>query len=188
MTNNDNKELELLIRNCQKGRYDAQKAIYDLLAPKMFGVCLRYCKNHDEAEDCLQEGFVKVFTNIDRFQFKGSFEGWVRRIVVNTVMEAYRKKNPTVAVDDFTSFNLKADDDIDEEPVVSEGDILKMIDSLPPQYKMVFNLFAIEEYSHEEIAQMLGISVGTSKSNLSRARQWLKEHVNEMIKNKELTK
>ena len=176
------KELELLIRNCQEGRPDAQRAIYDQFSSKMFGVCLRYCKSREEAEDCLQDGFVKVFQKIGMFQFKGSFEGWVRRIMVNTIMETYRKKNPVFAVEDLSVFNLADEQGLTEEPLLKEQDLLQLINQLPPQYRMVFNLYAMEDYSHEEIAQSLGISVGTSKSNLSRARQWLRDRINEMSK------
>lgn len=182
MAVSDERELELLIKGCQKGRSDAQRAIYDRFSSKMFGVCLRYCQNRAEAEDMLQDGFIKVFTKIDLYQFKGSFEGWIRRIIVNTIMESFRKKNPVFTVDDFSVFNM-SDDQIDADaPPLSESELLKMIGLLPPQYKTVFNLYAIEDFSHEEIARTLGISVGTSKSNLSRARQWLKERINEKMK------
>jgi RNA polymerase sigma-70 factor (ECF subfamily) len=182
MANTDKQELDLLIKNCQKGNSDAQRVVYEIFAPKMFGVCMRYCKSREEAEDCLQEGFVKVFVKIDGFQFKGSFEGWIRRIIVNTIMESFRKKNPVIPVDDFASFTIPEEEAAPNESELGESELLKMIDSLPPQYRMVFNLYAMEEYSHEEIANTLGISVGTSKSNLSRARQWLKERINERMK------
>lgn len=186
MANTDKMGLELLIKNCQKGNSDAQRIIYDMFAPKMYGVCLRYCKNQHEAEDCLQDGFIKVFLKIDNFKFKGSFEGWVRRIIVNTIMESFRSKNPTLPVDDFTPFNLTDDNMEVTEQLIKEDELLKLIEALPPQYKMVFNLYAIEDYSHVEIAQTLGISVGTSKSNLSRARQWLKERVSEKIRSEQI--
>ncbi len=178
----DDRELELLITNCQKGHSDAQKAIYDRYSPKMFGVCLRYCKSREEAEDCLQDGFIRIFQKIDTFGFKGSFEGWMRRIVVNIIMESFRKKNPVFGVDDISAFNVTDDPSMDDEPMMNELDLLNLINQLPNQYRIVFNLYAMEDYSHEEIAKTLGISVGTSKSNLSRARQWLRERINKMSK------
>lgn len=178
----DDHELKILIENCQKGHIDAQRAIYERFSSKMFGVCLRYCKSREEAEDCLQDGFVKVFQKIGMFQFKGSFEGWMRRIMVNTVMESFRKKNPVFSVEDLSVFNIPEEPEQNANPLMKEQQLLELINQLPPQYKMVFNLYALEDYSHEEIAKTLGISVGTSKSNLSRARQWLRDRINEIIK------
>ncbi|WP_262325715.1 RNA polymerase sigma factor [Carboxylicivirga litoralis] len=169
-----------IIKGCQKGKASAQKQLYQLFAPKMFAVCLRYSKDKTEAEDCLQEGFIKVFNSIDKFGFKGSFEGWVRRIMVNTVIEVYRKKQPELLVDDFP---LLADDDANEEYDVAftQDELMAMIKELPPKYKLVFNMYVIEGYSHAEIAETTGISLGTSKSNLARARQWLKKNIEDRI-------
>ncbi len=178
----DDKDLELLIKNCQKGHSEAQKSIYDRYSSKMFGVCLRYCKNREEAEDCLQDGFVKIFQKIDTYRFKGSFEGWMRRIVVNIVMETFRKKNIVFGVEDVSVFNVTDEPSNDEAPMLKEQDLLDLINQLPNQYRLVFNLYAMEDYSHEEIAQTLGISEGTSKSNLSRARQWLRDRIKERSK------
>ncbi|MCK4661610.1 MAG: sigma-70 family RNA polymerase sigma factor [Bacteroidales bacterium] len=145
----------------------------------MFGICLRYSKDYTEAEDTLQEGFIKVFENISSFKFKGSFEGWLRRIMVNTALEKYRKQNVLYPVSDI--FEYAEDigyDDITSD--ISAGDLLKLITELSPQYRVVFNLYAIEGYSHNEISKKLGISTGTSKSNLSRARQILQEKVKKL--------
>lgn len=168
---------EQLIRECQEGKRQAQRAIYEILAPKMYAVCLKYTHNQAEAEDCLQDGFVKVFTRINDFRFEGVFEGWVRRIVVNTVIEHFRKKPQIKGYD--------ALENLSDEPVHEDFDVgglnaaylLELIQELPPQYQMVFSLYAIEGYPHEEIAQQLGINVGTSKSNLSRARKWLQRRI-----------
>lgn len=165
-----------LIKECQQGKPQAQRTIYDLLAPKMFGVCVQYCKNRDDAQDCLQEGFIRVFSRIDTFRFEGSFEGWVRRIVVNTLIEHFRKKRPESPVEDMANFQ-HAETDAESEPLYSEKELREAVTRLPRQYQMVFNLYVLEELSHEEIAKSLGISVGTSKSNLSRARQWLRDHL-----------
>ncbi|MCG8583008.1 MAG: sigma-70 family RNA polymerase sigma factor [Bacteroidales bacterium] len=169
-----------IIKGCQKGKSSAQRQLYQLFAAKMFAVCLRYSKDKTEAEDCLQEGFIKVFSNINKYGFKGSFEGWVRRIMVNTVIEVYRKKQPELLVDDFP---LLADDDMDDDYDVpfTQEELMSMIQELPPKYKLVFNLYVMEGFSHAEIAETSGISIGTSKSNLARARQWLKKNIEERI-------
>lgn len=175
-------ELDKIIKDCQNNKRRAQQQLYDMFAPKMLGVCMRYCKGRDEAEECLQEGFIKVFSKIHLFGFKGSFEGWVRRIIVNTVIEYFRKKQPEVLVDEFPTITEE-----NEEvpiPVVSQQELLNMIQELPPKYRLVFNMYAIEGYSHKEIADELDITVGTSKSNLSRARQWLKQKIEAKVNGK----
>lgn len=169
-------QIEEIIKNCQKGKRKSQHQLYQLYADKMMGVCLRYCKDRMEAEDCLQEGFIKVFTKIHLFGFKGSFEGWVRRIIVNTVIEHFRKKKLEVLVDEFPLMTENEEADI-YVPIVDEKVLLSLIQELPSQYRLVFNMYVIEGYSHKEIAEDIGISVGTSKSNLSRAKQWLKNKI-----------
>lgn len=165
-----------LVRLCKRNRTDAQQKVYNLLSSKMFGVCLRYAKDRIEAEDILQDGFLRVFTKIGKFDFKGSFEGWVRRVFVNCALERYRKQNLLYSVSEMGDYdtNLSADDVLSE---ISAGELLQMVQELTPQYRTVFNLYAIEGYSHQEIGQMLGISESTSKSNLSRARCILQEKV-----------
>ncbi len=167
-------KLNDIIIGCQKGKASAYRQMYEMFSGKMFAVCIRYCKDRTEAEDCLQEGFIKIFSNIDKFRFKGSFEGWVRRIMVNTVIEIYRKKQPELLVDEFPLLTEESDDEVYDE-VFKENELMEMIQELPPKYKMVFNLYVLEGFSHAEIADAAGISVGTSKSNLARARQWLKK-------------
>jgi len=158
-----------------------------MYASKMYGVCLQYCKNHAEAEDCLQEGFIKVFANIRKFRFKGSFEGWMRRIMVNTTIESFRKRKQTTSFDAVKEIDLNDDDQMQFDEglgSLSENDIYEVIKELPPQYRMVFNLYVLEDMSHKEIADVLDISEGTSKSNLSRARKWLKDRLIEKINKK----
>jgi RNA polymerase sigma-70 factor (ECF subfamily) len=168
--------LEDCIRKCNSGDHKAQTALYNHFAPKMYGVCLRYSKDTTEAEDNLQEGFIRIFTKINQFGFKGSFEGWMRRIMVNTSLEKFRKNSHLYPVEDMIIYEgvSFAEDTISG---ISAGDLLKMIQKLPPRYKMVFNLYAIEGYSHQEIGKMMNISEGTSKSNLSRARVILQKKV-----------
>jgi len=172
--------LNQIIKACQKRKASAQKQLYTAFAAKMFAVCMLYCKDKTEAEDCLQEGFIKVFTNIDKFNFKGSFEGWVRRIMVNTVIEVYRKKQPETLVDEFPVLADDSDCDIVDSSF-SHDELMTMIQELPPKYKLVFNMYVLEGYSHAEISETCGISIGTSKSNLARARQWLQRSVNNKL-------
>ena len=148
---------------------------------KMFGVCMRYTNDYHIAEDILQEGFIKVFKNIGKYRGEGSFEGWVRRIFVNTSIEHYRKKVNLYAVTEIENDNIKTynGDVIDQ---LQEADLLKMIGELSIGYRTVFNMYVIEGYSHQEIAEMLGISEGTSKSQLSRARMLLQEKVEKIHK------
>lgn len=168
--------LEETIKKCASGDRRAQTALYNLFSSKMYGVCLRYSKDSTEAEDNLQDGFIRVFSKINQFGFKGSFEGWMRRVMVNTSLEKFRKNNHLYAVEDMVVFeNVQ----VAEETIsaISADDLLKIIQELPPRYRMVFNLYAIEGYSHQEIAKLMNINEGTSKSNLSRARVILQKKV-----------
>lgn len=160
-----------IIEGCKKQNRKAQKMLYDRFSSKFLGVCMRYAKDKPEAEDILQEGFLKIFERIDQYNFSGAFEGWMRRIIVNTAISNYRKN--------LKHYNHSNIDDIYEfEQEISDPDVefsmeemLRVIQSLSPGYRMVFNLFAIEGYSHKEIAEMLGIDIATSKSQYSRARK-----------------
>lgn len=160
------------LKHCIAGRRDAQELLYNYFAPTMFGICLRYASDYHSAEDILQEGFIKVFNNIDRFRGEGSFEGWMKRIFINTAIEYYRKATHYSYVD----IELAADQSTKEVALqnLMKDDLLKVIQQLTPGYRTVFNLYAIEGYSHKEIGKMLNISDGTSKSQLARARMALK--------------
>lgn len=181
------KNLEEIIIRCQKGKSDAQKELYQKFSPWLFGVCLHYCKDRTEAEDHLQEGFIKIFTNIKKYRFEGSFEGWMRRIVVNTIIESFRKKNPVYLVDSIEDMVKDQAEEVEEKPNFNPKELLQFIEDLPPKYKLVFNLYAIEGLSHQEISDVLGISTGTSKSNLSRARKILKDKLLAKKKNDSIT-
>ncbi|MBX7139594.1 MAG: sigma-70 family RNA polymerase sigma factor [Chitinophagales bacterium] len=153
-----------------------QEELYRIFSPKMFAICMRYCSNYQEAEDLLQEGFIKVFGNISRFRNEGSFEGWMKRIFVNTAIEGFRKNhflNNMMEVEEMKN-DIVQEDDFHQ---LSAADLLRMVQALSPGYRTVFNLYAIEGYNHQEIADMLGISVGTSKSQLARARYILQKMV-----------
>ncbi|MFI5172030.1 MAG: RNA polymerase sigma factor [Chitinophagales bacterium] len=167
---------EQLIRYSVKGDRVSQKLLYDRFASKMFGVCMRYAPDYQIAEDILQEGFVKAFKNLDRFRFEGSFEGWLRKIMVNTAIEMHRRKNLLYTIVDVENTEVEF---VDENALskLAVDDIMMMIASLSPGYKTVFCLYAIEGFSHKEIAEQLNISEGTSKSQLARARYILMEMV-----------
>ena len=144
----------------------------------MFGVCLRYAKDATEAEDNLQDGFIKVFANLKTFRNDGSLEGWIRRIVINVSLEKIRKQHLMYPVEDVSIYDtINFSDDVIAK--ISADDLMKLIQELPPRYRLVFNLYVMEGMSHQEIAKEMSITQGTSKSNLARAREILKRKVHE---------
>ena len=167
---------QAILAGCLKGESRSQELLYKNFAPTMFAICLRYAADHPQAEDMLQEGFIKVFQNLGRFRNEGSFEGWMKRIFVNTAFEWLRKHGVMNRVMDVEFFaeEIIQQDAFDE---LSKNDLVRMIQNLSPGYRTVFNLFAIEGYSHKEIAVMMNISEGTSKSQFSRARYLLQKMV-----------
>jgi len=169
-------QLNDIINGCLKGDRICQEQLYTMFSTRMFGLCLQYADNQDDAADILQEGFIKVFRKLGQFGGKGSFEGWIRRIMINTALERYRSQ---VRLYPLTDNMVKKDDIVQEEVFekLSASDLIRLVQDLPPRYRMVFNLYAIEGYSHKEIGEMMGITVGTSKSNLSRARDILQQKV-----------
>ena len=174
-------QTEELIRGCIKGERFSQNRLYALYAPKMFVVCIRYSKNREEAEETLQEGFIKVFEFIQQFKGAGSFEGWMRKIMVNCALQKYRSKShlhPVIDIETTDSDQLISEDILSQ---LDTKELLKMVQQLPPGYRMVFNLYVFEGYKHREIAELLGISEGTSKSNLSDARAILQKAVNKSL-------
>ncbi|MEI6594507.1 MAG: sigma-70 family RNA polymerase sigma factor [Bacteroidota bacterium] len=173
------KQLELnLIKDCIGGDGKAQKRLYDQYSKSMFGICLRYSNCYDDAKDILQDGFIKIFTKMSQFNSTGSFEGWMKRIFVNTALEHYRaNKNHQNQEDVELAYNNVHHDFTLEK--ISQKEILVVLNKMSAGYRNVLNLFIIEGYSHAEIAEMLGISEGTSKSQLSRARVVLQ---NELLK------
>lgn len=147
----------------------------------MYGVCLRYVANTDDANDILQEGFIKVYKNLDKFRREGSFEGWVRRIFVNTAIEQFRKKVKLYNVDEVQENTLE-DKELTALDLLATKDIINIVNELSPGYKAVFNLHVIEGFSHKEIAEVLGITEGTSKSQLARAKGVLKKIIETKLK------
>lgn len=173
---------EQIREGCFRGDRRFQQMLYDMFSSKMFGVCMRYANEYNAAQDLLQEGFVKVFRNIDKFRGEGSFEGWVRRIFVNTAIEHYRKQVNLYALVDN---DVKAYENYDNNALetLKEQDIVKMIQKLSHGYRTVFNLYVVEGYSHKEIGDLMGISEGTSKSQLARARYLLQKMITEQYGN-----
>lgn len=164
-----------LIQRASKNNREAQKQLFESYAPKMMGVCRQYVKDNHHAEELMMSGFLKVFTQLHKFKFEGSFEGWIRRIMVNTCLSYLRKKHPIKATDEEFVYLDLATENLENTSV---EDIQKLIDTLPEGYKMVFNLYAIEGFKHQEIAEKLSISINTSKTQLFKARKWLQEQYN----------
>lgn len=164
-----------LINACIAGKRTSQERLYQLFSPKMYAICLRYAENEQSAEDILQEGFVKVFNNLDKYRSEGSFEGWMKRIFVNTSIEHYRKVLTGRRFLDLEQVYGLVQNTADAESELRRKDLMSMVQRLPIGYRTVFNLYAIEGYTHKEISQMLDISEGTSKSQLARARATLQK-------------
>jgi RNA polymerase sigma factor (sigma-70 family) len=169
-----------LISECVKGNAKAQKLLFEKFAPKMMSVCLRYFRDVEEAEDALQDGFIKVFNKLPDFKMEGSLEGWIRRVIVNTSLDTLRKnkhyKND-VQLDDVDFKIANIDSAMDK---LMAEDLMKLIHRLPEGYRLVFNLFAIEGYSHKEIADLLEINENTSKSQYSRAKAFLRTEIEKL--------
>jgi RNA polymerase sigma factor (sigma-70 family) len=170
-----------LIKGCLKGNPQMQEELYRRFSPKMYAVCLRYAQDSDDARDLLQEGFIKVYRNLDRYRGEGSFEGWIRRIFVNTAIEYYRKKSLEYSRVSEKEETTIADADISVLDELAVKDIIGLIQELAPGYRAVFNLYVIEGFSHKEIADMLNISEGTSKSQLARAKSILQKKVEQFL-------
>ncbi len=172
----DERTLEEIINGCKAGKVRDQERLFNLYSEEMFGVCLYYSRDSSEAEDLLHDGFIKIFQHIDTFRYQGSFEGWMRKIMVNTSLERFRKERHLYPLSEVES---RMEDRMEENIMgqIATKDLVKMIQDLSPRYRMVFNLYAVEGYSHKEISEMLGITEGTSKSNLARARAILQRNV-----------
>lgn len=167
-----------LIERAKDGDARAQKAIYDRLSPKMFAICYRYMGDKESAEDILQDGFVSLFSKLDSYSGVGSFEGWARRIFVNTALMSLRKKDVLKNFEDVSVARSIISDEPSAISKINHSELLKMISGLPPGFRTVFNMYIIEGYSHQEIAKELGISETTSRSQLQRARMLLQSKIN----------
>lgn len=171
-------DLEKILEGCKKNDRSAQAGLYKLLAPKLLGLCLRYLQDRDEAEDAMQDAFVKIFTGIGSFKGNGSFEGWAKRIAVNTALTALKTKNRTHferPTDMMENIGIP-----DEDPhLISPDELMACMNALPTGYRTIVNLFLVEEFSHKEIAEKLNITESTSRSQYSRARQTLMKLIKE---------
>ena len=171
--------LEELILNCKNQDLKAQEELYKKFSGILFSVCLKYSPNYHEAEDNLQDAFITIFNRIEQFKGKGSFEGWMKRVTVNTVLQKYRKQRV---------FSLSNEEQLEEAVIEIEDNavpldfLLKIVQELPDRYRLVFTMYVLDDYAHKEISEIVGISVGTSKSNLARARGILKVKVEDYYK------
>ena len=168
-----------LIESCRRGDRASQKAVYDRLASRMFPVCIRYAGDRESALDILQDGFITLFTKLEDFKGDGSFEGWARRIFVTTALMYLRKKDVLKMSDDLDLARGLKSDTVTQTQNLGYKELMELIMTLPPGFRTVFNLYALEGYSHKEIGEMLGISETTSRTQLSRARIWLQNKIKE---------
>lgn len=176
-------KLDNIIEKCKKGNREAGEQLYKMFSAKMFAVCIHYSKDRAEAEDNLQDGFIKVFEAIGQYAGKGSFEGWMKRIFINIALEKYRKNRSIQLVEEFPDIE---DTDVYDDDIHIPGEVLcEFVEQLPERYRLVFNLYVAEELQHKQIAAQTGISEGTSKSNLARAREILKRKVKEYLENEQ---
>ncbi len=171
---------EQIIRGCKKNERKAQRLLYDRYAPKMLGVCMRYAQNRHEAEDILQEGFIKIFLRIKQFENKGSFEGWIKKIIVNTAISNFRKNNRHYYHEEIDNISENNTRTYVPNYEFTKNELLQVIRELPEGYRIVFNLFAIEGYKHKEIAELLNINETTSKSQFSRAKKLIKKRLEKL--------
>lgn len=164
------------IKKCVNNDREAQLKIYQLFSPVLYGLCLKYMRNEDDAKDVFQEAFVIAFQKMDQFKFEGSFEGWLKRIFINKLLETLKNKKKDVLFLDVFDTEIAEEEEIELAPIEQEK-LLEYIQQLPDQYRLVFNLYVFEKMKHREIAKLLEISEGTSKSNLNRAKSILKKRI-----------
>lgn len=170
-------EDSFLVKDCLKGNARAQKALFDKYAPKMLSICYRYMKNQPDAEDALQNAMVKVFAKLCDFKHEGPLEGWIRRIVVNSCLDQLRKNQKFISDVNVEDVSYKLENKEDPLTDILAEELMKLIQQMPTGYRVVFNMFAIEGFSHQEIAESLGISESTSKSQYLRARAYLRQRI-----------
>jgi len=179
-----------IIEGCISGKRSAQSKLYNRYAPVLLSICMRYARSKVEAEDILQEGFIKIYANIAGFRREGSFEGWLKRIIVNTAITHNKqslKHHFHADIEEIDETNIKNEDQLEELPLVKipQATLMGLIQKLPEGYKTVFNLYVFEQYTHQEIADVLSVSVNTSKSQLMKARRTLVAKINQIIENKD---
>jgi RNA polymerase sigma-70 factor, ECF subfamily len=185
-----------IIVGCLEGKRKAFSQLFESYAPVMLGVCMRYCKNRIDAEDVMQDGFIKVFSQIGKFRREGSFEGWIKRIMINAALDNYQSNLKRAFNEDIGDINRDSvpieypdqDDDLPDELNIPHARLMEMIQGLPDGYRMVFNLYAIENYSHKEIASLLGISESTSKTQLLKARKALRKKIEALLQHNHINR
>ena len=170
-----------LIQACKQGEMWARKELYETYAPSMMSLCRRYMSNYNDAQDVLQEGFLKIFTVIGQYSGKGAFGAWIRKVFVNTALEHIRKRSRVNERELLNDYQMDFQDDYPDVEKVSEDDLVRCIAELPEMYRTIFNLFVVEGYKHMEIAEMLDIPESTSRSYFFRARKLLQEKVTRLI-------
>jgi RNA polymerase sigma factor (sigma-70 family) len=170
-------ELKDLIKKCLKNDIKAQEQLYLNISVQLFGVCLKYSRSYADAQDNLQDGFLLVLHKLNKFEYKGSFEGWAKRIVINHILQSFRK---TVLFEQVSENQFEDEPEDELDPMIDDVSmdyLMDIIQQLPDQYRLVFNLYVMDDFTHKEIASLLKISINTSKSNLSRARSILKQKI-----------
>ena len=173
-----------LLKKLKKNEKKAQKRLYDQYSSLMLGICMRYTRDRSEAEDVLQEGFLKIFVNINQYSGKGSFEGWMKRIMVNTAITFYNQNLKHHHHKDIDEIHETIDDQKSCDSEFTHDELLNVIKELPDGYRMVFNMYAVEGYKHKEIAEMLGVDVNTSKSQYSRAKKMIQRKLHDLCEEK----
>ena len=176
----DKSALKRLVKGCIKGERSSQQMLYEQYYSKMMGVCYRYAKDGDEAKDLCHDGFLKIFRSLHKYNFNGSLEGWMRRLMINSAIDHYRKHKNVFSLSETNIKETSEDPDNSEDDIYSGFNsqmIMEAVQNLSPAYRTVFNLYAVEGYSHKEIAEKLNISIGTSKSNFAKARMNLKKQL-----------
>ena len=172
--------LDKIVERCKKGDRKAGEQLYNLFSAKMFAICIQYSKSREEAEDNLQDGFIKILESIGQYTGKGSFEGWMKRIFINTALDKYRKNRSLQVVEEVP--DVVDEGDVDDNLNIPANVLFEFVNQLPENYRLLFNLYVMENMQHKEIAAMLGISDGTSKSNLARAKDILKKKINAYLR------
>lgn len=175
--------LDQYIKKCVDNDREAQLKVYQLFSPVLYGLCLKYMRNEDDAKDVFQEAFVIAFQKMGQYKFEGSFEGWIKRIFINKLLETLKKKKKDVLFLDVFDTDIVVEEELELVPIEQEK-LLEYIQELPDQYRMVFNLYVFEKMKHKEISVLLGISEGTSKSNLNRAKNILKKKIMMVVNSK----
>lgn len=180
----DKNALKKVVKGCIKGDRASQKILYERYYSRMMGICYRYARDSDEAKDLMHDGFIKIFNSLHKFKFSGSIEGWMRRLMINSAIDHYRKNKNVFSLSESHANEIVEEQEEDDDSIYSNFNaqmIMEAVQNLSPAYRTVFNLYAVEGYSHKEIAEKLNISIGTSKSNFSKARMNLKKQLEDKL-------